>query len=312
VPPPITATAAPAAVEDAKTWINNFVKFRKNYYNKFHYRLGRQDAATIDAWKKLKMEGTCVQAEDFVNMVMDGNVMTQSDFSTKTDIVELLSTWQTWKEALNKYDEDALICMVRASTLETRRDPAIPEHLLVKWPKYLQVRVQAESEAKRKENGSILTDNRQLEEEEFNDKTTEFKTWIPKQGPASSHSGMRTDPQPATEANKMPEAVQVALKSVRLAHSVCDKFIRDVGVVIAASKDNPNSTGCKIETDLTSLQGTLAAEDKEILIFENLCRSNAKVGGKSIETVAATVKRIDESVKTGRKKVNALKSLFKL
>ena len=103
------------------------------------------------------------------------------------------------------------------------------------------------------------------------------------------------------------------MKSVRIAHATCDKFVRDLGGVVESSKANPNSAGCKIEGDLEGMVAELGKFDEDILKFEKLCLTNAaKVSSKDIESAAATAKRIDDQIKSGRKKVAALKTLWKL
>ena len=120
--------------------------------------------------------------------------------------------------------------------------------------------------------------------------------------------------EPSVEKAKMPEAVVVAVKAVRGAHGFIDRFVREVEAAIESSKKNENSRGCKIETDLDALTGTLAAKDKELLAFEKKCVSSNGVGicGKEIQAAADLAKEIDEMIKNGRKKVTALRSLWKL
>eukprot|EP00959_Pyramimonas_sp_CCMP1952_P136936 2865263-Pyramimonas_sp.AAC.1 len=57
-----------------------------------------------------------------------------AEFNNTLTRNETLKEWTTFKKALEKYDEDVLMAMIRARTLETKRDPAIPESLLVPWP----------------------------------------------------------------------------------------------------------------------------------------------------------------------------------
>ena len=110
------------------------------------------------------------------------------------------------------------------------------------------------------------------------------------------------------------EAVVVAMKAVRAAHGCIDRFVRELEAAIETSKKNENSAGCKIETDLDAMKGTLAAKDKELLAFEKKCVSSngAGISSKEIQAAAELSKEIDDAIKNGRKKVAALRSLWKL
>ena len=99
---------------------------------------------------------------------------------------------------------------------------------------------------------------------------------------------------------------------MRLTHGVNDKFIKDLGSVIELSKGNDNTVGCKIEADLETMSANLTKWDKEIMDFEKKCLMGAKFGSKEVADVAKTTRAIDDDIKVGRKKVAALKSLFKL
>ena len=81
-----------------------------------------------------------------------------------------------------------------------------------------------------------------------------------------------------------------------------------------SSKGNDNSKGCKIETDLAALKGTLSANDTELLAFEKKCVSSngSSITGREIQYAAALSKDIDDAIKNGRKKAAALRSLWKL
>eukprot|EP00959_Pyramimonas_sp_CCMP1952_P086491 1809155-Pyramimonas_sp.AAC.1 len=112
----------------------------------------------------------------------------------------------------------------------------------------------------------------------------------------------------------MPEAVAVAAKAARAAHGYIDRFVRELEAAIESSSKNENSKGCKIENDLDAMRGTLAAKDKELLTFEKKCVSSngAGITGKEIQTAADLAKEIDDAIKNGRKKLAALRSLWKL
>ncbi len=196
----------------------------------------------MDEWKAIQKTGSAAEAMEFVQAVRKGKTKQHSEFSRTLDRSEFLKTWQTWKEALHKYEEPILLAMVKARTLETRRDPAIPEHLDVSWPRYLQVRMSVESDTKRKDQGYELKEDDQLSDGEFDKKRGDFNEHHPavKAQTASSSSNKFGEQQVFQQsqddgAKQMPESVVVALKGARNAHSMCDKFIRELGGAIASS-----------------------------------------------------------------------------
>ena len=80
-----------------------------------------------------------------------------------------------------------------------------------------------------------------------------------------------------------------------------------------SSKANENSKGCKIENDLDLLKVALGSADGKLLDFEQRCISDWQtVKAKDVEEVAAVATSIDKEIKTGRKKLSALKALWKL
>ena len=302
---------------DAASWVANFVKNQKKDYNAFYYRLGKQGPHKVEEWKEIQKRGTAAEAEAFVHTIKSANLKRTKEFTLNLERTNFLRTWKTYKEALEKYDEEVLLDMIRAKTLETKRDPSIPESLNVPWPKYLQLRLLEESEAKRQDRGRTMAEESQLDDDEYECKIVEHKAWNPSAAQTAPHGASSHQQHQLQEPNKqqhlLPESVLVALKSVRIAHATCDKFVRDLGGVVESSKANPNSAGCKIEGDLEGMVAELGKFDEDILKFEKLCLTNAaKVSSKDIESAAATAKRIDDQIKSGRKKVAALKTLWKL
>ena len=112
----------------------------------------------------------------------------------------------------------------------------------------------------------------------------------------------------------MPEAVAVAVKAACQAHGTIDKFVREIEAAVDASQQNENSKGCKIELDLDGMKVTLTAKDKELLAFERKCvaSNGATITEKEIKGAAAVAEEVVEAIKSGRKKMAALKSLRKL
>ncbi|CAK0840465.1 unnamed protein product [Prorocentrum cordatum] len=309
----------PGAQADASVWVHDWIESDKAAYNAFMYRLRKQGQERKAKWKEIQKFGCAMDADNFVDEIMRTTTRQSAEFNNTLTRNETLKEWTTFKKALEKYDEDVLMAMIRARTLETKRDPAIPESLLVPWPKYLQVRLHSESERDRHDKGLQLTDNTTLDDDAYDEKYAEQSRGHnqqqggqQQQQPPQQQQSLQTEP--SVDKAKMPEAVAVAVKAARAAHGYIDRFVRELEAAIESSSKNENSKGDKIENDLDAMRGTLAAKDKELLTFEKKCVSSngAGITGKEIQTAADLAKEIDDAIKNGRKKLAALRSLWKL
>ena len=248
---------------------------------------------------------------------MDKNSKTSSDFNAHLNRNDDLLTWTTFKKALEKYDEDVLLAMIRTKSLEYQRDPQIPESLQIPFPKYLQVRLRSQSELTRNDRGRLVEDKTEIDDAEYEAQILANAAPTQTTGHRSANVQPALAGEPTTDkkdADKMPEAVQLAVKGARLTHQACDKFQRDISVALAISKGNANSRGCKIETDLEALVAALQDGDKKVLKFEQDCvATNGKeITNADIEEAGAQCTKLDKEIKGGRQKMAALKSLWKL
>ena len=231
--------------QDAATWVANFIKNNKKEYNAFYYRLKKLPESQVDEWKQIQATGTAEDADEFVNRIRSGKISNLSISFTKImERTQFLRSWKTWKDAQTKYDEDTLLSMIKAKTVQTRRDPSIPEHLGVEWPKFLQIKTAEETDLTQKDQGQELRTDNDLEDDEFEQEEVDLNAWHPTVEQQSARSdrsiggprGQQEQQLQDSGEKKMPEEVMVALKSVRLAHSTCDKFVRDLKGAIVTSQ----------------------------------------------------------------------------
>ena len=264
-----------ALQKPASQWLKEWVKDNKKKYNAF--RLSRSGPEARQAWRQIQQEGTAQDAQAFVANVVDGKKHMIKDWRANLDRVDAKHSWKTWKQALEFHDQETLLLMVKGRTLQSRRDPAIPTTLGVPYPKYLQVQLSDENFLRRKESGRTATWDRDVDDEEYEEEISALN----REG--VSNKRPRSDNMPPDPAPKPLDGAEAALKAVRATHSMCDKFIRELEGVVAASSKNPNSAGCKIEADMVEVIKKLTKNDTEILAFEKLCTSGAKVTKKNIE-----------------------------
>jgi len=153
--------------QSAAQWNKEFYKNNRVDYNAFQYRLNKAGAEATRRWKEVKETGTAANAEAFVKEVITGTLQKVDEIRVKMDREEAAETWKTWKQALKYHDEDTLKAMIKANTLESRRDPMIPENVGVEWPKYLQVKIAEEKSVKRKDAGRTAVKAKDVDDEEY-------------------------------------------------------------------------------------------------------------------------------------------------
>ena len=123
-------------------------------------------------------------------------------------------------------------------------------------------------------------------------------------------------PQGKGAGNDMPEAAKIALQGVRRTHSAWDRFIREARGVIEHSKSCSTTADSKLEQDLNNVILEGAEPDTAILAWESQVSmsssSSSSLSSSSIKTVAQHCADLEELMKSGRKKIAALKYMFKL
>ena len=313
-----TATSQAAVKEDdyedpspADTWVKEWVAQNKKDYNGFNYRLGMSDAFEKSEWKRIVKEGTAGEARQFVEHIKASrNRTTRTQSVADIDMNDEDSTWMSWKEASDKEGEQQLRAMVSSGTVQSRRHPYIPENSGLEWPVFLQVKIVVEKNKKR--TRVVIEDT-----EDVRTDVAEFeKRWCQRSIPRTSSGAGTTVPVlPAVpkEKDEDNEAVKIALVSVRKYHGMWDRFAREVQAVIVASKKNTNTSGCKIQLDLEHELKNGSTTDQAILDFESKVSINrGNVSNSDIEDVASKCHELDGFIKSSRKKMNALKGLFKL
>ena len=101
----------------------------------------------------------------------------------QTDDEDEAKSWVCWKEAADKLGDAVLEQMVEGNTIDSRRNPNIPEHLGVAWPLYLQVRMVSETTKSRKRKADEQRREKETEEQDFN------RAWEAGSGAATSERG---------------------------------------------------------------------------------------------------------------------------
>ena len=115
------------------------------------------------------------------------------------------------------------------------------------------------------------------------------------------------------DAKQLPtESVQVAMREVSKIHGSWDRFKREVRATVAQSAANPNTAGCKVEKDLEATLVEMQPCDEAILKFESMVNVGIEVVASDVLAAGKNSCKLDEAMKSARKKMQALKALFRL
>ena len=115
----------------------------KTFQNKFNYRLMVAPEAVRQEWASLK-KASAAEKDRFVDVMVKVQKGDYTGFTSQVTIEhantkgEMASEgWKTWKQMLEKYDEDVLKLMVVNNTKPSKIDPDVPAE--VQWPRNLIV-----------------------------------------------------------------------------------------------------------------------------------------------------------------------------
>lgn len=176
----------------------------------------------------------------------------------------------------------------------------------------------------------ILTEQTEHEEnfdadadalKEFNDKWKANHDEMPTanippvQKPAEPQAGAGVGVGAGTDEKQknkeLNERDKVAVAEVRKTHALADRAMRDFRSVLTQSAENQNTKDCKFEQELEVALARAGELDREILEYELKHLSNTSLLDTDLTTMAKSSKDLVETIQSGRKLVQKLKSWFK-
>lgn len=321
------APASDAGDGPARAWLHLLIDKDKPKYNKFAYRLRLFPEEKRAEWALIKQRGDARTAEAFVDDVVAGKRKTivEEKVVEKESKDQTKKTWTPFKKAAEWYGEDVVTVMIKAKTVLHRRMAKVPESADIKWPYYLEVKLDKESEVDSNTTKDIVKNSSTVEDPDDEVRQAFDGTWAAAQRrakaprvatpalcdgqmPAAAPSEAESVGEPTTE-----EALKVAINAIRKAHSLFDKLERETTVVLEESRGNEYSGGCKLELTLTQQLKDGRKLDEQVRQYEtSFAKGATKVRVDDIEASAKAVTGLTDVMAGVRKKTVALKGLFKL
>ena len=128
---------------------------------------------------------------------------------------------------------------------------------------------------------------------------------------ASSSSRTSTQPPPPHPGQQqVSEPVKMCLSSIRKAHSGFDVAIRQWSGTVDRSREHPNTSGTKFEKDLMDFTEAANKIDLDMMGAERNFMVTGALTASEIRAAASKSVELSDLVKSGNKRMNALKSWF--
>ena len=254
----------------------------KKCYNKFNYRMRLADDEVKGMWAELFKKGDEKKVSEFMKVILDskaGQVNKDMLMSFKTECTQSSEGteggWLAWKEVADKEGEEALVEMVKAGTVASRRHPFLPASSQIPWPMNLQIKYQVErfSKMRKVSEGTTL---QKKPEEATAEAVAEFEKNLATSSTSNSTQimGMASPPTPSSEAKStMRPQDKSTVAAVRKVHAAWDRCCRDIISVITQSQENPNTQGCKFEKDLDMAMHQGKEKDSLLVSLERVFMS---------------------------------------
>ena len=299
----------------------------KQRYNKFNYRLRGSNLEVKAHYQSLVQAKDSAAIEEFVNDLIEMGPNLPTDYiARKRKVVEekeheTAEEWQSWKTASEAEGEDALLEMVTAGTVESRKNPKLPANSKIQYPMNLQVRYKREIEYKR----SKTSDEKELKEHETVTaasheafiKERMAKSITSSLGHSSDQSSVRSvdDGSSAGQSAAAPAGdprVKVAIGAIRKWHGSWDRAGREFGALVKKSSEHQNTQGCKFENDLKDIIQDGDKIDKKLVDLEAKFLTGADFTDDDIKAGAEQTSLIKNKIKEGSRRASALRPWFKL
>jgi hypothetical protein len=327
-----TSVGSSSAI-DSQQWAKKGISTDKKNYNKFNYRLRGSSDEVKSYFKELSKSKDTEAMEKFMSEFVSLGGKVPDDFiSRKRKIVDEesvteLAGWIAWEEAAAKEGSEALLAMVTAGTVDSRRHLKLPENSKIEFPKNLQIRFVSETTAKKKAtvNEKTLNEHEDVTPECHEDFVKEFamskinNKRLGMQSASSVVSDTASEGVPPSEAGNPPTAKEkedprskVAVQAMRKWHSAWDRNHREFAALIEKSMEHLNTKGCKFEKDLQVICDECSLVDKVLVQLEQKFLQGLPFTDDDIKLGAAQTAEMQSKIKEGSKKAAALRPWFKL
>jgi len=298
----------------------------KSTYNKLNHKLRGADPAVRQAWQDALRTRDVAQIESFMDTVMShkrGGI--PEDFVRKCKRVEKSEEtsddggWLPWKEVADKEGHDALMEMVTAGTVLTRRHPRLPTTSTIPYPANQQVRYVVER-WKTTTKSSEHEDHVQPVAGDQDAVSAHAKSVAAATAAIQSRRGGNASVQetaaPSTQGagpNATPsERDKTAVANVRKTHSLWDRGKREYTALISKSKACANTQGCKFELDLEGAIKEGIKLDASLMLYETKYMEGKAFTNDDVEKMSSLATKTVELIKESNKRAAALRPWFKV
>jgi hypothetical protein len=297
----------------------------KPFYNKFRFRIAQAPDFVNEEWLSLKKGKNHEEIMEFVNNVLQmkkgklpEDFLRKYKKNAKEEMTGIEGRWNSYKEMVDLEGEDVLMEMVRAKSIETRPHPKLPADTNIPYPKNQMFKyVKEVFSSKRKitegedheqqedvDSEKLATFSEKLETSMgSNSKAAKTGTHL-ERGPAAATLPKDTDDETA--------ASRTAIHHVRKTHSAFDRARRNWSAVLAKSKENVNTKGCKFEQDLEASLGNGKCLDAKLMEIERIFMTDGKLANMNITAAADISNKLVNEIKFAGKRVAALQNCFKV
>ena len=111
---------------------------------------------------------------------------------------------------------------------------------------------------------------------------------------------------------KNDEKINLAMQQIRRTHGAWDKAKRDFEGIVAQSKNNANTSGCKFELDIGGLGEVCGKLDDQLLVIEKQFNTHNTLTDEEMIQAATIATQMTGKIQDGREKVQAIKSWLKI
>ena len=298
----------------------------KGLYNKFNYRIRGAGPEIRAKWDELQKGKNPVEIGHFIDVIVShkkGGLPEDFLHSYKSVEDETINGeeggWYPWKEISEKEGHEALLEMVAAGTVVTRRNPRLPEFSQIVYPYNQQVAYSQEKWSKKRkttEGDRLQGDYTDADDQAaFQAKLTAAKLTIPTTG--GSRLGNNNDGNAqglGIHPNTQPsERDKLTIQQLRKTHSAWDRAKREYQGLVQKSKGCKNTNGCAFEVALQEAMVEGAEVDAKLMAYETQYLGGTPFTEDNVAKLKELSNELVENIiKVNNKKAAALKICFKV
>jgi len=303
----------------------------KSTYNKLNHKMRGADPSVRQAWQELLKTKNHDDIQTFMDTVLSnkrGGL--PDDFVRKCQRVEKSEEsvdeggYFPWKEIADKEGHDALLEMVKAGTVVTRRHPKLPADSAIPYPYNQQVayvveKWKATTRNVTTEDGVTHTDADKDTLAAFENRATGASSAFASRRAGTGGAVVAHVPQTAPDpkvAGAAPTGPsprdKEAVANVRKANGLWDRAKREYTALVSKSKACSNTQGCTFEQYLEAMIKQGVTLDADLMKHETKFLEGKSYSNDDVSEMSRLATAAVDIIKAGNKKASALRPWFKV